>query len=80
MLLTFFMLTFYGFGIATIFHYLAVTVGDLNYFETCGFLLLRHNADYVLQTCFRLLRHLVRSSVFDLFFCLLRNSVKPCAF
>ena len=60
-----------------IFHYLAVAVTELDYFETCGFFLLRHNADYVLQTCFHLLRHLVRSSVFDSFFCLLRNSVKP---
>ena len=44
------------------FHYLAVDVVELNYFETCGFLLLRHN---VLQTCFRLLCHLVRSCMFD---------------
>ena len=53
---------------ATIFHYLAVAATKLDYFETCGFLVLRHNADYVLQTCFRLLRHLVRFSVFDAFF------------
>ena len=43
----------------TIFHYLAVAVVELDYFETCGFLLLRHHADYVLQSCFRALRHLV---------------------
>ena len=61
----------------TIFHYLAVAVAELDYIETCGFLLLRHNPDYVLQTYFRLLRHLVRSSVFDSFFCLLRYCVKP---
>ena len=51
-----------------IFHYLAIAVAELDYFETCGFVLLRHNADYVLQDCFRALRHLVRSSVFDSFF------------
>ena len=61
----------------TIFHYLAVAIAELDYFETCGFLLLRHNCDYVLQTCFHVLRHFVRSSVFNSFFCLLRNSVKP---
>ena len=62
----------------TIFLYLAVAAAELDYFETCGFLLLRHNIDYVLQTCFHLLRLLVvRSSVFDSFFCLLRNTVKP---
>ena len=60
--------------IVTIFHYLAVTVAELDCFETCGFLLLRHNVNYVLQTCFRALRHLVPSSVFDSFF-LLHNSV-----
>ena len=57
----------------TIFHYLAVAVAELDYFETCDFLLLCHNADYVLQTCFRAFRRLVRSSVFDSFFCLLRT-------
>ena len=31
-------------GSVTIFHYLAVAVAELNYFETRGFLLLRHNA------------------------------------
>ena len=36
----------------TIFHYLAVATVELDYFETCGFLLFRHNVDYVLQTCF----------------------------
>ena len=61
----------------TIFHYLAVAVAELDYFETCGFLLLRHTADYVWQTCFHLLRHLVRSSVFDSFFRLVRNCVIP---
>ena len=61
----------------TICHYLAVAAAELDYFEICGFLLLRHNVDYVLQTCFCALRHLVRSSVFDSFFCLLRNCVKP---
>ena len=49
----------------TIFHYLAAAIAELDYFETCGFLLLHHNVDYVLRTCFRLLRHFVRSSVFD---------------
>ena len=49
----------------TIFHYLTVAVAELDYFETCGFPVLRHNADYVLQTCFHLLRHLVHSRVFD---------------
>ena len=57
-------------GTVMIFHYLAVAVAELNYFETCGFLLLRHNPDYVLQTCFGVLCDLVRSSVFDSFFCL----------
>ena len=52
----------------TIFHYLAIAVAELDYFETSGFLLFRHNADYVLQTCFHLLRHLVGSSLFDSFF------------
>ena len=61
----------------TIFHYLAVAVAEFNYFETCGFLLLLRNVDYVLQTCFRLLHRLVRARVFDLSYCLLRNSVKP---
>ena len=60
-----------------IIHYLAVAVAELDYFGTCGFLLLRRNANYVLRTCFYLLRHLVRSGVFDPFFCLLRNCVKP---
>ena len=36
----------------TIFHYLAVAVAELAYFETCGFPFVRHNVDYVLQTCF----------------------------
>ena len=36
----------------TIFHYLAVATVELDYFETGGFFLLRHNVDYVLQTCF----------------------------
>ena len=66
-----------AFMLVMIFHYLAVAVAKLDYFETCGFLLLRHNADYVLQTCFHLLHHLVRSSLFDSFFGLLHNSVKP---
>ena len=77
-------LTYFAIAIAlcsvTIFHYLAVAVAELDYFGTRGFLLLRHNADYVLQTCFHLLRHVVRSSVFDSFFCLSPNSVKPCMF
>ena len=38
--------------IATIFHYLAVAVAKLEYFETCGFLLLRHNVDYILENLF----------------------------
>ena len=59
----------------TISHYLAVAVAELDYFETCGFLLLRHNADNILQTCFHALCHVVCSSVFDSFFCLLRNSL-----
>ena len=34
----------------TIFYYLAVAVVELEYFETCGFHLLRHNDNYVLRT------------------------------
>ena len=59
----------------TIFNYVAVVAAELDYFETCGFLLLGYNADYVLQTCFHVLRYLVRSSEFDSLFCLLRNCV-----
>ena len=36
----------------TIFHYLAVVIVELDYFETCSFFLLRHNADYVLLNLF----------------------------
>ena len=63
-----FLLKFFYLDTVTIFHYKAVAVAELDYFETCGFLLLRHNANYVLQPYFRLLRHLVRSTVFDSFF------------
>ena len=38
--------------IVTTFHYLAVAVVELDYHKTCGFLLLRHNVDYVLRACF----------------------------
>ena len=37
---------FYQNQVVTILHYLAVAVAELDYFETCGFLLLRHNADF----------------------------------
>ena len=52
----------------TIFRYLAVAVAELDYFETRDVFLLHLNADFVLQTCFRALRYLVRFSVFDSFF------------
>ena len=52
----------------TIFHYLAVALAEVDYFKTCGLFLLRHSVDYVLQTCFRALRHLVRFRMFDSFF------------
>ena len=48
----------------------------IGYFETCGFLLLRHDANYILQTCFVCCAIWSDLACSIHFFCLSRNCVK----
>ena len=57
--------------------YLVVVTVELDYCETCGLLLLCRNVDYVLQTSFSFVAPSGPIKRDQIFFFLLRNSVKP---